>query len=116
MHDDYEKNVPELFVPNVLSVATEGKEFRYGSIGLPVELWGPWRIEADDDTPALQQLETGGRIDAAAARGARPARQLHGLRHGQEEAPDQDHRPLPAVRGRRTRSSSASSPATRRRA
>jgi len=43
VHDDYEKNVPELFVPNLLSVATEGKELRYGSIGLPVELWGPWR-------------------------------------------------------------------------
>ena len=47
IHDDYERNVPELFVPNVVSIATEGKEFRYGSIGLPVDLWGPWRIEAD---------------------------------------------------------------------
>jgi len=26
VHDDYERNVPELFVPNVFSVATEGKE------------------------------------------------------------------------------------------
>lgn len=43
IHDDYEQNVPELFVPNVFSVATEGKEFRYGSIRLPVDLWGPWR-------------------------------------------------------------------------
>src|SRR2546429_4489783 len=34
VHDDYERNVPELFVPNVISIATEGKEFRYGSIGL----------------------------------------------------------------------------------
>jgi type I restriction enzyme, R subunit len=58
LHDDYERNVPELFVPNVLSVATEGKELRYGSIGLPVELWGPWRVEADTKTPALQQIET----------------------------------------------------------
>lgn len=57
LHDDYERNVPELFVPNVLSIATEGKEFRYGSIGLPVELWGPWRTEADAKTPALQQLD-----------------------------------------------------------
>jgi len=54
VHDDYERNVPELFVPNLLSVATEGKEFRYGSIGLPVELWGPWRIESD--TPALIEV------------------------------------------------------------
>lgn len=57
VHDDYERNVPELFVPNVLSVATEGKELRYGSIGLPVELWGPWRVEADSQTPALLRLE-----------------------------------------------------------
>jgi type I restriction enzyme R subunit len=57
VHDDYERNVPELFVPNVFSIATEGKEFRYGSIGLPVELWGPWRTEADAKTPALQQLD-----------------------------------------------------------
>ena len=57
VHDDYEHNVPELFVPNLLSIATEGKEFRYGSIGLPVELWGPWRIEADKKTPALQQID-----------------------------------------------------------
>jgi type I restriction enzyme, R subunit len=56
VHDDYERNVPELFAPNLFSVATEGKEFRYGSIGLPVELWGPWRIEADTEKPALQQV------------------------------------------------------------
>ena len=58
VHDDYEKNIPELFVPNLLSIATEGKEFRYGSIGLPVELWGPWRIETDEESlPSLQQLD-----------------------------------------------------------
>src|SRR4029078_11620552 len=47
VHDDYEPNARELFVPTLLSVATEGKELRYGSIGLPVELWGPWGVEAD---------------------------------------------------------------------
>jgi type I restriction enzyme R subunit len=57
IHEDYEPNVPELFVPNVFSIGTEGKEFRYGSIGLPVELWGPWRIEADAETPALQEID-----------------------------------------------------------
>lgn len=56
IHDDYERNVPELFVPNLLCVATEGKEFRYGSIGLPVELWGPWRIESDLHPPDMQEL------------------------------------------------------------
>jgi type I restriction enzyme, R subunit len=49
VHDDYEKYVPELFACNVFSVATEGKELRYGSIRMPIELWGPWRL--DDDTP-----------------------------------------------------------------
>jgi type I restriction enzyme, R subunit len=38
VHDDYEKNVPELFVPNVFSVATEGKELRYGAVAMPVDL------------------------------------------------------------------------------
>ncbi len=47
VHDDYEKHVPELFVCNVFSVATEGKEFRFGSIGLPVKDWGPWHLESD---------------------------------------------------------------------
>lgn len=57
IHEDYERNIPELFVPNVVSIATEGKEFRYGSIGLPVDLWGPWRIVADVATPALKRIE-----------------------------------------------------------
>jgi type I restriction enzyme, R subunit len=57
IHEDYERNVPELFVPNVISIATEGKEFRYGSIGLPVELWGPWRTNADAETPALEHVD-----------------------------------------------------------
>lgn len=57
IHDDYEKNVPELFVPNVFSVATEGKEYRYGSIAMPVDLWGPWRLEDDDALPSMEQVE-----------------------------------------------------------
>lgn len=43
IHDDYESTIPQLFVPNVFSFATEGKTFRYGSIRMPLELWGPWR-------------------------------------------------------------------------
>lgn len=57
INQDYERNVPELFVPNVLSVATEGKEFRYGSIGLPIDLWGPWRMEADGQKQSLQEVQ-----------------------------------------------------------
>jgi len=49
VHDDYEKFVPELFVCNVFSVATEGKAYHYGSIGLPVKDWGPWNLDGDGD-------------------------------------------------------------------
>jgi len=57
IHDDYERNIPALFVPNIFSIATDGKDFRYGSIGLPIELWGPWRLEAEDEPQGLQQVD-----------------------------------------------------------
>ncbi|MEI7929309.1 MAG: type I restriction endonuclease, partial [Verrucomicrobiales bacterium] len=58
LNEDYEKNIPMFFVPNVLNFATEGKDFRYGSVGMPVDLWGPWRDEdAPDDAPAKVGLE-----------------------------------------------------------
>lgn len=47
IHDDYERFVPELFAPNVFNVATEGKALRYGAVGAPVELWGPWAPSED---------------------------------------------------------------------
>ncbi|ROQ82493.1 type I restriction enzyme R subunit [Streptomyces sp. CEV 2-1] len=58
--EDYEVNVPAFFVPNVLNFATEGKDFRYGSVGMPVELWGPWRADESggDHTPAKVGLAT----------------------------------------------------------
>ncbi len=49
----YERDVPAMFVPNVFSFATEGKAFRYGSIKMPIEMWGPWR---DDDSPDESEL------------------------------------------------------------
>ena len=49
VHDDYEKFVPELFVCNVFSVATEGKAYHFGSIGLPVKDWGPWNLDGAED-------------------------------------------------------------------
>jgi type I restriction enzyme, R subunit len=42
VHDDYERFVPELFACNVFSVATEGKDLRYGAIHVPLDQWGPW--------------------------------------------------------------------------
>jgi len=42
--ENYEKDVPEFFVPNVFSAATEQKEIWYGSVGSsPEEQWMPWK-------------------------------------------------------------------------
>lgn len=49
IHDIYENSVPALFVPNILSFATEGKELRYGAVRTPLEFWCPWRIEEEKD-------------------------------------------------------------------
>ncbi len=58
IHEDYEKNIPMFFVPNVINFATEGKDFRYGSVGMPVDKWGPWRDEdAPDNAPPKIGLE-----------------------------------------------------------
>lgn len=54
VHDIYENAVPQLFVPNIMSFATEGKELFYGAIRCPLEFWAPWRIEGDDDKLAKQ--------------------------------------------------------------
>jgi type I restriction enzyme R subunit len=52
IQDDYERNIPAFFVPNVFSFATEGKAYRYGAIQMPLELWAPWREdEADPEGP-----------------------------------------------------------------
>ena len=42
IHNGYEQSVPQMFVPNVLSFATEGKRYRYGSVRMPIDIWGPW--------------------------------------------------------------------------
>ena len=49
IHDIYENAVPQLFVPNIMSFATEGKEFFYGSVRCPLEFWSPWRLESEDE-------------------------------------------------------------------
>ena len=56
IHDDYEKYVPELFTPNVFSVATEGKELRYGAIHTPLEHWGPWHSDTQPGDSGLLDL------------------------------------------------------------
>lgn len=49
IHDIYENAVPQLFVPNILSFATEGKELYYGAIRTQLQYWAPWRLERDEN-------------------------------------------------------------------
>ncbi len=45
----YENAIPQLFVPNVFSFASEGKEIFIGGIRTPLEFWSPWRLEDEKD-------------------------------------------------------------------
>lgn len=45
----YENTVPQLFVPNILNFATEGKTFGYGGIRTPLQFWGPWRMDLEEE-------------------------------------------------------------------
>lgn len=58
IHDEYEVEASQFFVPNVFSVATDGKELRYGSVGMPIVKWGPWRDEDEpsDAVPGLAKV------------------------------------------------------------
>ncbi len=49
IHVVYENAVPQLFVPNVFSFATEGKEIFIGGVRTPLEFWAPWRLEDEKD-------------------------------------------------------------------
>ncbi len=42
IRNGYEHSIPQVFVSNIFNFATEGKCFRYGSVQMPIELWGPW--------------------------------------------------------------------------
>ena len=56
IHDIYEKSVPNLFVPNILSFASEGKELFIGAVRTPLEFWSPWRIE--DEQSQIHQFSS----------------------------------------------------------
>ena len=56
INEIYEKQVPAMFVPNVFSFATEGKLFRYGSIRMPIDIWGPWRTRENEPEGSLADV------------------------------------------------------------
>jgi type I restriction enzyme R subunit len=47
IHDVYEAEAPQFFVPNVFSFATEGRELHYGAIAQPAESWLLWGSTSD---------------------------------------------------------------------
>jgi len=56
INEIYEKEIPAMFVPNVFSFATEGRLLRYGSIRMPIDLWGPWRDDDNQDEGELHHV------------------------------------------------------------
>jgi type I restriction enzyme R subunit len=80
-----------MFVPNVFSFATEGRLFRYGSIRMPIELWGPWRDDDNQDEGQLQHVQ------AAIESLLRPAVVLDILQHFTVFATDKRHRRIKII-------------------
>ena len=56
VNEIYEKQIPAMFVPNIFSFATEGKLFRYGSVRMPIDIWGPWRTQENEPEGALSDV------------------------------------------------------------
>lgn len=54
---NYEKSIPQMFFTNIFNFATEGKCFRYGSIGAPVTLWGPWYADIPHEEGDLSKVQ-----------------------------------------------------------
>src|SRR5690606_21356088 len=79
VHDVYENAVPQLFVPNILSFATEGKELFYGAIRCPLEFWAPWRLEGEEDD--LSKRLGLGEVGKEMSDLLHPARLLHILQN-----------------------------------
>ncbi len=53
----YEKSIPQMFVTNVFNFATEGKAYRYGSVGMPINMWGPWHTPTHKEEGTLADVK-----------------------------------------------------------
>jgi type I restriction enzyme R subunit len=91
IHDGYETSVPEMFVPNVFSFATEGRRYRYGSVGMPVDIWGPWHEGEDKAEGTLADVRRSVRSML------RPAVVLDILRNFTLYATDRKHRRIKVI-------------------
>lgn len=54
---DYERSIPQMFATNVVNFATEGRCYRYGSVNMPVEMWGTWHTSEDKSEGALADVQ-----------------------------------------------------------
>jgi len=63
INEVYENTIPQLFVPNILSFSTEGKQFYYGSIRCPLDFWAPWKLEDDSLANKLGLGEIGNELN-----------------------------------------------------
>lgn len=54
---DYEKSIPQMFVTNIFNFASEGKCYRYGSVNMPVDAWGPWHTPEDKSEGMLINVQ-----------------------------------------------------------
>lgn len=52
----YEKSIPQMFVSNILTFASEGKELQYGGICCPVDKWGPWFADEERHHGTLEAV------------------------------------------------------------
>lgn len=76
IHVSYETAQPGFFVPNLLSFATDGKEFRYAGVRTPLDHWNKW---GDSDTNAL--LDGWPRVKLSVEQLLAPATVLNLLEH-----------------------------------
>ena len=54
----YEKSIPQMFVTNVFNFGTEGKCYRYGSVNMPINMWGPWHTPTHKSEGTLADVKT----------------------------------------------------------
>lgn len=91
VNEIYEKEIPAMFVPNVFSFATEGRVLRYGSIRMPIDLWGPWRDEEHQEEGNL------GHVRATVESLMRPGVVLDILQNFTLFATDKKHRRIKVI-------------------
>jgi type I restriction enzyme, R subunit len=63
INEVYENTISQLFVPNILSFSTEGKQFYYGGVRCPLDFWAPWKLEEDSLVNNLGLSEIGNELN-----------------------------------------------------